>query len=276
MAVQAGWAVLDRGGSALDAVEKAVRVMEDDASFDAGRGSYTNTAGEIELDAMIMDGRDLNLGAVAAVQRIRHPVTLARLVMERSKHAFIVGPGAEEFARQHGMTACAFEELLADQRPPEAKAPPGEQTPDCAAQMSQTGTVGAVAMDWCGNLAAATSTGGMRDKLPGRVGDSPLVGSGAYADNGSGAASATGEGEALMKAVVSKTACDLIAQGHSPQKAAEAAIALVERRTKGHGGLILLDRQGRMGIAHSTPYMAHAFLGTGGAVAAAIERGKGY
>ncbi len=256
-AAEAGWAVLKKGGSALDAVEAAVRVMEDDPIFDAGRGSFLNGVGEVELDAIIMDGRDLSLGAVAAVQRVRNPVILARLVMTESQHSFLVGPAADGFARAHGMPVCPPWELLVGRELERwQKIQRGESPP--SAYCTPHGTVGAVALDREGNLAAATSTGGTPNKLPGRVGDTPLVGCGAYANNRAAAASATGEGEALMRIVISKTACDLVLQGLAPQVAAEAVITLLEERTGGHGGLILLDPRGRYGIAHNTPHISHA------------------
>jgi beta-aspartyl-peptidase (threonine type) len=288
-AAEAGWAVLARGGPALDAVEAAVRVMEDDPTFDAGYGSFLNAAGEVELDAIIMDGRDLDLGAVAAVQRVRHPVTLARQVMTASEHALLAGAGAEAFARQHGLPVCSTEELLAGRElerwraayasgNPHAWEPFGGACPEQSrgAQDRSSGivpsdTVGAVALDADGNLAAATSTGGTFNKLPGRVGDSPLVGCGAYADNRTGAVSATGLGEALMKVVIAKTACDFIARGMTAQEAADAAIAVLAGRTTGEGGLIVLGRLGGIGIAHNTPYIAHAVITGGRKVTTGIE-----
>ena len=272
-AAKAGWAVLARGGSALDAVEAAVRVMEDDPTFDAGYGSFLNSAAEVELDAMVMDGRDLDLGAVAAVQRVRHPVTLARLVMTESEHALLVGAGAETFARQHYLPVCPPEELLAGRelerwRAARSGGRPHDWEPF---GIAPSDTAGAVALDAGGNLAAATSTGGTFNKLPGRVGDSPLVGSGAYADNRTGAVSATGLGEALMKIVISKAACDFIGQGMTAQEAATAAIAVLAERTTGEGGLIVLDRLGGVGVAHNTPYIAHAIVTAGGQVSTGIE-----
>jgi beta-aspartyl-peptidase (threonine type) len=272
-AADAGWAVLARGGAALEAVEAAVRVMEDDPTFDAGHGSFLNAAAQVELDAMIMDGRDLNFGAVAVVQRVRHPVTLARLVMTESEHAMLVGAGAEAFARTAGQPVCPPEELLAERelerwRAAQADGDPCRREPFGSAPSD---TVGAVALDVDGNLAAATSTGGTFNKLPGRVGDSPLVGCGAYADNRTGAVSATGRGEALMRVVISKTACDFIARGMTAQEAADAAIALLAERTTGDGGLIVLDRLGRVGIAHNTPYIAYATIAAGGEVTAGTE-----
>ena len=272
-AAKAGWAVLARGGAALEAVETAVRILEDDPTFDAGYGSFLNAAAEVEMDAIIMDGHDLNLGAVAAVQRVRHPVTLARLVMTESEHALLAGAGAELFARQHGLPMCSPEELLAGR---ELERWRDAQVGGCPHDWEPFGiapsdTVGAVALDVAGNLAAATSTGGTFNKLPGRVGDSPLVGSGAYADNRTGAVSATGLGEALMKVVISKSACDFIARGMSAQEAASTAIAILAERTTGEGGLIIVDRLGGVGVAHNTPYIAHAFISADGEVTVGIE-----
>jgi len=276
-AAQAGWAILAHGGSALDAVEAAVRVMEDDPAFDAGVGSYLNAAGQVELDAIVMDGRDLSFGAVAAVQRVRNPVTLARLVMAQSGHAMLVGAGAETFARECGLPLCPPEELWVGRELERWQAfhAGGHAHVQAHSGTVPSDTVGAVALDGAGNLAAATSTGGTFNKLPGRVGDSPLVGCGAYADNGSAAASATGLGEALMKVVISKTACDLVARGMAAQEAADAAIALLAERTTGTGGLIVLDRLGRVGIAHNTPHIAYATVAAGSEASAGVEYSMG-
>jgi len=270
-AADAGWAVLASGGSALDAVEAAVRAMEDDPTFDAGRGSFLNAAGEVELDAIIMDGRDLNFGAVATVQRVPNPVTLARLVMTESEHVMLTGAGAEAFALQHGLPICPNWSLVVErevERWRKEKETGSVKDPVSPSPVSDT--VGAVALDADGNLATATSTGGRFYKLPGRVGDSPIVGSGAYADNRTGAVSATGEGEFLMRIIASKTACDCIAGGMNAQEAADAAIALLAERTVGKGGLIVLDRQGRAGVAHNAPYIAYTIV-TAGKVTAGIE-----
>jgi beta-aspartyl-peptidase (threonine type) len=270
--------VLAGGGSALEAVEAALCAMEDDPTFDAGHGSFFNVIGEVEMDAIIMDGRDLNFGAVAAVQRVRHPITLARLVMAESEHTMIAGAGAETFAREHGVPVCPIMELLTGRELERWKAAhadghPQDWTPFGAAPSSlPSDTVGAVALDADGNLAAATSTGGTFNKLPGRVGDSPLVGCGAYADNQTGAVSASGLGEALMKVVISKTVCDFIARGMTAQEAADAAIAVLDERTTGEGGLIVLDRMGRIGVAHNTAYIAHACVTVGGEIVTGIQR----
>ena len=253
-AAQAGWEVLQQGGSALDAVEAATRVLENDPTYDAGRGSYLNREGEVEMDAIIMDGQTLDFGAVAAVRQILHPITLARRVMGHGEHNFIVGRGAERFAQAVGMALCDPALLLGRRESDEDEtwSPPG--------MGGSGGTVGAVALDAAGNLAVATSTGGTPDKHPGRVGDSPLIGCGAYADNETAAASATGWGERLMRTVTAKTACDGIAAGLTAQAAAEAAIALLERRVGGYGGVIMVDREGNIGLAHNTPNMSYAYV----------------
>jgi beta-aspartyl-peptidase (threonine type) len=258
-AAAAGRDVLMRGGSAVDAVEAAVRVMEDAPILNAGRGSQATTEGVVELDAMIMDGRTLGFGAVAAVRRVLNPVSLARRVMTETRHALLVGAGAEKFADSVGFPRCTDEDLL-----------PG------AAGKASHDTVGAVAIDAAGNLATATSTGGIPNKMPGRVGDSPIAGAGGYADNELGAVSATGDGEAFMKLVVSKRVCDAIAGGVSPQEACEAAIALLEARLGAHGGLIAVALDGRIGVTCNTSAMPHAYcIGDGPAVGAAQPRRPG-
>ena len=264
-----GWEILTSGGSALEAVEAAVRTLEDDPTFDAGRGSVLNARGEIELDAMIMDGRDLNLGAVMAVKRIRHPVTLARLILTASEHTILASKGAEIFAREHGLASCPSWELVVDRevarwRSATSSEQETEGLPAAVTSGDSPGdTVGAVALDAAGHLAAATSTGGTFNKHPGRVGDSPLVGCGAYADDRTGAVSATGEGEHLMKIVISKSACDFLERGMTAQEAADAAIAVLTERTDGRGGIVVLGKRGDVGIAHTTSGLAHATVAEG-------------
>lgn len=256
-AALAGHAVLLAGGSALDAVETAVHILEDCPALDAGRGSYPNANGDIEMDALIMDGRTLAMGAVAAIQRVRHPISLARRVMSDTPHTFLVGPGADAFADRIGFPRCGAAELIV---PPESGAAPSESDGAQPAAGPLGDTVGAVALDMAGNLAAATSTGGTRDKMPGRVGDSPLVGSGGYADNWTAAVSATGLGEALMKVVISKRACDFVANGLPAQLACDAAIQLLAARVQGTGGLIAIDARGHVGVAFSTTAMPYAYV----------------
>ncbi|MBS1245561.1 MAG: Asparaginase [Chloroflexi bacterium] len=272
-ACEVGWKLLRGGASALDAVEASVRVMEDDPTFDAGRGSHLNAAGQIELDALIMDGATLSAGSVAAVQRVRNPISLARLVMEKSEHVMLVAKGAERFAREHGLPVCEPEDLLVGRELERWRIAQGN--PDRLISQAfgtiYRDTVGAVARDAQGNIAAATSTGGTPNKLPGRVGDSPLIGCGAYADDRSGGVSATGHGEALMKVVMSKTTCDFIARGLDAQHAAEAAVQVLAERVKGLGGVIVVDMAGRIGAAHNTPRMAHAYATSEGEIVARIQ-----
>jgi beta-aspartyl-peptidase (threonine type) len=273
-AALAAQTILLAGGSALDAVEKAVNILEDTPCLDAGVGSYLNSAGEVEMDALIMDGATLDLGAVAAVQRVRYPISLARRVMAECEHNLFVGKGASDFADAIGFPRCLPEELLVGEereRYLQLKERPDYETADMPeATFTESGpigdTVGAVAMDSFGNLAAATSTGGTRKKMPGRVGDSPLVGSGGYADNWTAAVSATGYGEALMKVLISKQVCDFVAAGLSAQKACQAALQLLEERVQGLGGLIAIDNRANVGVAFNTTAMPHAVVVGDGAV----------
>src|SRR4051812_45233004 len=268
-AIAAGWKVLERGGSAVDAVEAAVMVMEEDETFDAGKGSFLTSVGTVEMDALIMDGATLRAGGVGGVQRVRSAIRLSRLVLEKSPHVYFVGDGAERFAEEHGMKLIDNKELVVERevnRLREFKAIlaaggkdttfSGEQDEIHPVTQMSHDTVGAVALDANGNIAGATSTGGTLNKDPGRVGDSSLIGCGCYADNASAAASCTGWGEPIMKLVLAKSAADEVARGKDPQSAARAAISLLKTRLNGHGGIILLDAQGRYGIAHNTPRMA--------------------
>jgi beta-aspartyl-peptidase (threonine type) len=263
---------LQNGLSALDAVEAAVRIMEENPIFDAGRGSCLNARGEIELDAIIMDGATLDFGAVAAIQNILHPVTVARMVMEHTEHCFLVGRGAQLFAHEMGVPELNPQELFTPRELAfyeEARNDPTFTFRKLFAS-SPMGTVGAVAMDNRGNLAAATSTGGLPRKPPGRVGDSPIVGAGAYADNQCGASSATGWGETIMKVLLSKTACDLL-KDHSAMASAKMAVDLLNQRVKGLGGIILIDKQGNYGFAHNTPKMAFAYAHSSGEIIVGIR-----
>jgi len=304
-ALEAGYRVLSPGGSALDAVEAAVTVLEDDPTFDAGRGSFLTSDGRVQLDALLMDGGRMKAGGVACVERLRNPIQAARLVLEKSPHVFLVGPGAEQFAHSHGMPlidnaelvldrererlaqaqareaaglsddtfsgpASPLHPILHDDKSPETAATPGSRTLGAPGLASETGeatipassrqdshdTVGAVALDSHGNLAAATSTGGTLNKTPGRVGDSSLIGCGCYADNLAAAVSLTGWGEPIMKLVLGKWATDRVASGSAPELVARDAIAYLYNRLGGHGGIILLGPDGRFGLAHNTPAMA--------------------
>ncbi len=265
-AAAAGWRVLERGGSALDAVEEAVVVLEDDETFDAGRGSFLNRDGKVQLDAFIMDGATLRGGGVGCVERLRNPVRAARKILSDSTHVYFVAEGAERFAAEHGITLCRNEDLIIPREVErlreyqEQSATHGNDlfAPENSQDMLSHDTVGAVALDRDGNIAASTSTGGTLNKDPGRLGDSSLIGCGCYADNESAAASTTGWGEPIMKLVLAKWAADRVASGNLPEWVAEEAMNYLKQRVNGHGGIILLDAQGRFGIAHNTPRMAWA------------------
>ena len=253
--------LLERGASAVDAVEAAVAVMEDDETFDAGRGSFLTQDGRVQLDALLMNGENLRTGGVACVERLRNPIRAARLVLDKSPHVYFVGAGAERFARQHGMALCDNMELVIpreQERLYKAQAAERAGLPDetFSGSLDSHDTVGAVALDSGGNIAAGTSTGGTLNKAPGRVGDSSLIGCGCYADNRTAAVSLTGWGEPIMKLVLGKWAVDRVAAGASPEQAAQEAIAYLFSRLGGHGGIILLGPDGRIGLAHNTPRMA--------------------
>jgi beta-aspartyl-peptidase (threonine type) len=343
-ALETGYAILSRGGSSIDAVEAAVTVLEDNPTFDAGRGSFLTSDGRVQLDALLMDGGRMKAGGVACVERLRNPIQAARLVLEHSQHVYFVGAGAEQFAQTHGMSLIDNSELvldrererlvhaklresaglgddtfsgldspllpvLDDDKSPETavtekgtgSSGEGKSFSEKGASFSEKGTgsseegksfsgkgtgfspyiespketralapegkpslpgfdshdtVGAVALDARGNLAAATSTGGTLNKTPGRVGDSSLIGCGCYADNLSAAVSLTGWGEPIMKLVLGKWATDRVANGTAPEIAAREAISYLFNRLGGHGGIILLGPDGRFGFAHNTPAMA--------------------
>lgn len=269
-ALEAGWSILQRGGAAMDAVEAAIVVLEEDPTFDAGFGSHLNRDGHVELDAIVMDGATLSSGAVAAVQRVRNPIRLARKVMESCEHMLLVGDGAERFAAEQGLLLCRPEELIHErEKKAWTKCIQGEHRYEFHFS-SQRGTVGAVAQDVRGNIVAGTSTGGTCCKLPGRVGDSPLIGCGCYADTEAGGVSCTGWGEAIMKVVLAKSATDDLRSGRSAQQAADAAVQLLARCVNGTGGLILLDRNGNPGFAFNTPHMAHGYVAPDGSIITAI------
>ena len=269
--------LLQKGMSALDAVEKAVNILEEDPTFDAGRGAFLNASGNIELDALIMDGKRLDFGAVCAVANLLNPVTLARKVMGARDFRILVGEGAMQFARECGMEEVDPRELLTDReldfyekiKNDETFSPlnafsgfgPGETPSD---------TVGAVALDADGNLACATSTGGTPRKHPGRVGDSPIIGSGGYADNELGAASSTGYGESILRVMLCKTACDFLRTG-TPMDAATRSMDVLLKRGEGYGGVIMISPDGGYGFAHNTPRMAFAYADDAGETRARIK-----
>jgi L-asparaginase / beta-aspartyl-peptidase len=272
-ALEAGWTILSRGGPALDAVEAAIVVLEDAPVFDAGTGSHLNLDGRVECDAIVMDGETLRAGAIAAVERIRNPVRLARKLLELGPPMMLVGEGAERYARENGIAWCDPEELVT---PAEREAWERCSRDKHAAahhRGHEHGTVGAVAFDREGRLVAGTSTGGTCCKLPGRVGDSPLIGCGCYADSEAGGVSCTGYGEAIMKIVMAKTATDLLRRPASADEspadramlAARESVRLLAARGRGSGGLILLDREGNPGYAFNTSHMAYGLVDATGA-----------
>jgi beta-aspartyl-peptidase (threonine type) len=249
-AVLAGWRVLAEEGRALDAVEAAVRVLEDHPRFNAGHGSVLTAAGTVEMDASIMEGDRLNCGAVAGVSRVAHPITLARRVLDDGQHVLLIGEGAHAFAQSVGVPACDPAALVTDR-----------QRRRLAAHVADSrGTVGAVALDRHGTVAAATSTGGMVGKRPGRVGDSALIGCGTYADSTLGGASCTGSGEAIIRVVLAHRALYYLREADDPDYAAKVAVDLLVEEGRGEGGLILVDWRGRVGYAHSTPLMPVAWM----------------
>ena len=263
-AMAAGWSVLNNCGSALDAVEEAVAIMENDEAFDAGRGSFLNRDGKVQLDALIMDGATLRAGGVGCVEHIANPVRAARKVLGESPHVYFVGEGAERFAQEHGIPLCENEDLIIPREIERLRTLQSSttKTEELFAPTISHDTVGAVALDTSGNIAAATSTGGTLNKAPGRLGDSSLIGCGCYADNQSAAVSTTGWGEPIMKLVLAKWAADRVASGNLPQWVAAEAMNYLKDRVNGHGGIILLDAAGRFGLAHNTPRMAWAYRTT--------------
>jgi beta-aspartyl-peptidase (threonine type) len=281
VAALAGWEILQRGGSAMDAIEAAIMALEDNPGFNAGTGSVLTSDGRAQMDAGVMDGETLDVGAVAGVERVRNPVMLARLV-SASPHVLLAGSGAELFAAEQGMelvdphtlvTAAQRERWERGYRDgddvnvgPKLVALNGlDALPDehIHSDGDKHGTVGAVAVDRHGRIAAGASTGGIAGKHPGRVGDTPLVGCGYYAETPIGGASCTGHGEHFMRLILAKRAVDLLGRGVSAPAAADAAIETLGQRTGGAGGLILLDVEGNAGFARNTAAMAYAYMREG-------------
>jgi len=286
--LQAGAAVLDRGGSPLDAVEAAIRVLEDDPLFNASRGAVFTADGKTELDAAIMDGETLRAGAVADVTHTRYPITLARAVMEKTPYVFLVGPGADAFSIQAGMeqadpgyffTESRWQSLvkqLQKEGKPIPPRPAGAPLPAQAVPVAQLqesagtrryGTVGVVARDRHGNVAAGTSTGGLQGKMPGRVGDSPIIGAGTYASNQSCAVSGTGVGEYFIRYTVAREICALVQyKGLKLQHAADQVIQKQLAPIHGDGGVIALTPDGQLAWSFNTPGMFRARLVEGGKI----------
>ena len=263
-AARVGFEILSRGGSSVDAVEAAVVALEEDPHFNAGLGSCLTSDGTIELDASIMVGRNLDAGAVAAIRGVRNPISLARHVMTDSGHILLCGDGAVRFARELGTV-----ELVADDWhvTPLQRARWEELVREYADHPApdrrKLGTVGAVAVDTTGSVAAATSTGGTAFKRPGRIGDTPIIGAGTYADDAAAAVSGTGHGESFMRLTTARSTCDAVRAGIAPLAAAEAAAELLRTRLNADGGLIVVGPDGRAGWAFNTRRMSRAFMRRG-------------
>jgi beta-aspartyl-peptidase (threonine type) len=260
--VEAGAEMLNAGAGALDAVAHCVALLEDDPLYNAGCGAVLNADGAAFCDASIMDGRGLAAGAVAGVQGVRNPVLLARMVMERTPHVFLIGEGAERFGRENGVAFESVDYFVTEKRLAQlarAKARHETSLDHMRPEGGKLGTVGAVARDRRGDLAAATSTGGLINQMPGRVGDSPVIGAGVFADNESCAISCTGVGEQFLRTSLARTAAFFVeARGMNAKEAAKEAIAYLVKRVQGSGGLIIVDRNGGCAGAHSTPGMLMA------------------
>jgi len=262
-AAQAGWARLQAGGSALDAVEAAVRALEDDPEFNAGYGAVLTRAATVEVDGCVMTGARA-IGAVGGVPWLRHPVTLARRVLEDGEHVLLVGEGALSFAREHGIEAESPDTLVTPRARNRFERHEGETTK----RMRTGDTVGACAIDSDGRVAAATSTGGIPWKRPGRVGDTPLPGAGTWAEDGVGAASATGHGESIIRALMTRFAVDRLREGAGGDSAARAAVAELVR-VGGAGGVILVAADGSVAHHTSTARMPWAAIVDGAATSGA-------
>ena len=258
--VKAGWVILEEGGSALDAVVAAVNVLEDNSNFDAGIGSVLTEDRTVEMDALIMDGSNLDAGAVAGLKDVRYPIRLARKVMEETPHVMMIGEGANRLADEFGLERITQEELVTEEARLEF-----EEWSEKAEYGDSFGhdTVGSVALDSDGNIAAATSTGGVTGKKVGRVGDVPLIGSGGYADNRVGGVSTTGHGEAIMRVNLAKLVLTYMEMGMHIQEASEKALGYMALRVNGSGGLIALDADGNMGHAFTTKRMVWASIKDG-------------
>lgn len=273
-AVGLGTAVLESGGTSLDAVTRAVACLEDNPLFNAGRGAVFTHEGHNELDAAIMDGRTLAAGSICGVRHIRNPVVLARAVMEHSDHVLLSGAGAEEFALSRGFTLVPQDYFYTDERWRQLERIRSGDGSVSALTISHVGTVGAVALDRAGNLAAATSTGGMTGKRFNRIGDSPIIGAGTYADNRSCAVSATGHGEIFIRAAVAHDICARLRFGQRSLGQAVHEVVLVELPAlHGEGGVIAIDRGGEISMEFNSEGMFRASQRAGEAAKIAIYRG---
>jgi len=252
-ALGAGWHVLAAGGAAVDAVCAAVSVLEDDPHFNAGLGSCLTSDGTVEMDASVMEGTALRAGAVAVVRTTRNPVRLARAIMEEGRCVMMAGPRADAFAHANGLLTCAPEHLITPEQLHRWRQRVGD---------GSRGTVGAAAVDRHGRVASATSTGGLFFKPPGRVGDSAIIGAGTYADDTYGAASATGDGEAIIRVALASSVVAALRDGRDPLMVARERITELERRVAGTAGVIVVDARGRVGYACNTEHMTVGLMHT--------------
>lgn len=269
-ALNAGYEILQKDGSSLDAVERVITMLEDSPLFNAGKGAVFTHEGTNELDASIMDGKTLKAGSVAAVKHIKNPITLARMVMERSPHVMLVGEGAEAFAKAHGMELVSPDYFYTQKRSDQLQKAKQQEQKDSSAggrglpadsSNRKHGTVGCVALDRMGNLAAGTSTGGTTNKRFGRVGDSPIIGAGTYANNRTCAVSATGTGEYFIRSVVAHDISALMEYaGMSLQKAAETVVMEKLPKMGGDGGIIAIDKDGAIAMPFNTTGMYRAYI----------------
>ncbi len=253
-----GLRVLLEGGSALDAAQRAVEVLEADPRYNAGTGGSLNSAGDLELDAALMNGADLRVAGVAALPPYPHPIRVARALLEEDRHVLLCAAGADAFARARGFQPAAPGTMVTD----EARRRLERWRAGQVGEGWAGGTVGAVAFDGAGAVAAATSTGGTVGKAPGRVGDTPVPGAGTWADDRAGACSATGIGEAILRVCLARCACELLDEANA-QQAAERALVELASRGRGRGGLILVSARGEVGVAKNTPTMSHAIARAG-------------
>jgi beta-aspartyl-peptidase (threonine type) len=278
-ALRAGWEILQHGGASPEAVEAAVRIFEDDPNFNAGKGSVFTAAGTNEMDAAIMDGKTLKAGAVAAVQHVKNPISLARLVMEKSPHVLMAADGAEHFAKEHGVELVDAKYFFTQERwdalqkaKAAEKAGASGDKKFFLSDQDLHGTVGAVALDRNGNLAAATSTGGKTGKLPGRIGDTPVIGAGTYANNATCAVSGTGDGEFFIMATAAHDVSALME--YKRKTVEEASVAVIDKIAKlgGTGGMIVIDKNGKISLPFNTSGMYRGYVDPNGKFVTEIYR----
>jgi L-asparaginase / beta-aspartyl-peptidase len=263
LAASIGWRILIEGGSALEAITAAIIVLENNPNFNAGTGSCLTTEGIVEMDAGIMRGDTLDVGAVAGIHNLRNPILAAREVLT-SPQVLLIGEGAERFAASRGIPFCDSHELITLRQRERWNVLHGDvPSSDLSDPAVTHGTVGAVALDSNGNIVAAASTGGIMNKPAGRVGDTPIPGAGFYAENGIGGVSCTGKGEDFLRLTLARRTIERITEGTEAQAAAEASITELEQRVHGSGGLIAIDAAGHVGWARNTDAMSYAYMSTG-------------